>query len=290
MSIEEYTNFLLTQLKLLGVPQVEIEYREKAFENALMKCTERHVETRYYNLAHEIKCMLFLRQFGNLRISLDSIHDAGCDAILNERYQIEFVCVSPDTKTTESGYDRFGFLNRKDYQPYDYKEVEYFLFERIASVLAEKRDFAERHIKKETISGRLPYLIFLGLGELAPDMLSDDYGMDLLGLLLGKGSPALVISKNDEAFWYYSYRDTISKYNGSTIGSDLFRQHEYSIVSAILFSNACLFDEYTCENTWMFVNPFANNKFEARDFGDLIYWSGNSDDQYVPHRKGVQIV
>lgn len=290
MTLTEYTKKLISQLWSFNLSPSEIEYRENAFNSALQNCTARHIETRYYNLAHEIKCIAFLCKLGDVKIALDSVHTAGCDALLGEHYQIEFVCASPGTKYNESGYARFGFPNMKEYQVYDYEEKERFLFERIASVLEAKREFAEKHIQRGTLSKTVPYLIFLGLGELSPDMFGDDYGADLLGILMGKGAPTLKIRDGDTALVSgYHYRDTIVKYNGSSIGSDLFHQTEYAVVSGVLFSDAGLFDEYTYENTWLFLNPFANVKIKKQDFGNVICWSANSDGKYVPRRKGKQL-
>lgn len=114
MDLTKYTEFLIAQLRLLRLPSDEIIYRQDALYKARKECTDRHITTRYYNLAHEIKCMMFLRKFGNIRIAMDSNHEAGCDALLNNYYQIEFGCASPGTKTSENGYDRFGFPNIKN--------------------------------------------------------------------------------------------------------------------------------------------------------------------------------
>lgn len=282
MDLIKYTEFLIMQLRLLCFPPNEIACRQDALYKALKECTDCHTVTRYYNLAHEIKCMMFLRNFGNIKIAMDSKHEAGCDALLNDCYQIEFVCASPGTKTSENGYDRFGFPNMKEHQIYDYSEIERFLLERIASALAAKYDFAQKH-KGKTLSEAMPYLVFLGLGELAPDMLGDDCGADLLGVLMGKGAPKLEISKNGRTIdWSYVHRDTISKFNGAAIESNLFAQTAYGIVSGIIFSDAGLFEEYTRKNTWLFLNPSATVQVAKKDFDGMVYWSADSSGQYIP--------
>ena len=136
----------------------------------------------------------------------------------------------------------------------------------------------------------MPYLVFLGLGELAPDMLGDDYGADLLGALMGKGAPKLKISENGSTIdWSYVHRDTISKFNGASIKSNLFALTAYGIVSGIIFSDTGLFEEYTCKNTWLFLNPSATVQVVKKDFDGMVYWSADSSGQCIPQYGEKQI-
>ena len=187
MALEDYNTYLHEQLESLGFPQKELNHRSAALTQALNSSTNCRIHTRYYNLAHEIKALRFLNKFGELEPALDYKHTDGCDVVLDDHYQIEFVCASSGEKENKSEYDRLTVRNKNGFILGDYSEKERFLFTRITNALKNKRLFYNEHVEKGTISKDKPYLVFLGLGELAIDMFCGDYGIDLTGVLLGKG-------------------------------------------------------------------------------------------------------
>lgn len=291
MTLSECTDNLLSTLRTMGLPEEEYAYRKNDLLQANDGCTYFcNLGPRYYNLAHEIKSMAFLQQFGIVSPSFDSKHTPGCDAKLNNQYQIEFVCTSPGTKTDKSGFDRFSIRNMKGSMFGDYSEKERFLFSRITSVLHEKRRFYEHHLTQNTISPNKPYLIFLGLGSLAEEMFAGNYGIALTGVLLGKGCPTITINSSGNVIARgYSHNENFPKYSGVPIDCNLFCRDEFRCVSAVIFSDASLGEDYTTKNTWLFMNPFANNKVIKKDFHGMVYWSANSNWDYLPRCRGKRI-
>ena len=290
MALEDYNTYLHEQLESLDLPQKELTHRCAALTQALNNSTKVKIDTRYYNLAHEIKALHFLRKFGEIEPALDYKHTDGCDVILEDRYQIEFVCTSPGEKENKSEYDRLTVRNKKGFILGDYTEKERFLFTRITNALKNKRIFYNEHVEKGTISKDKPYLVFLGLGELAIDMFCGDYGIDLTGVLLGKGCPTITISGDGKVINRgYTHNENFPKYNGATIDCNLFCQEEYRCISGVIFSEADLFTDYTTQNTWLFLNPFAKNKIRKKDFPGMVYWSANKYGDYSPRRNGKRI-
>lgn len=289
MTPEKYSNLLLNQFEMLNVPKEEVVHRRNAFNQALAVSATGCISTRYYNLAHELKCLQFLTKYGTVNPALDYLHAAGCDAVLSDHYQIEFVCTSPGANTDKSGYDRFSIRNMRGFMVCDYSEKEKFLFSRITSVLDAKRNFYKAHIAKNALSSDKPYLIFLGLGELSLDMFCGDYGIALTGVLLGKGHPVLKISNAGKLIDSgYTHNESFAKYTGAPIDCNLFCRDDFRCVSGIIFSDASLYDAYTTDNTWLFLNPFANVKIRKKDFPGMVYWCADKDD-YFPRRRGKRI-
>ncbi|MBR5126391.1 MAG: hypothetical protein IKU68_06620 [Oscillospiraceae bacterium] len=289
-TLENYSSILLNQFQLLNVPQEELSHRRNAFNHAISISTQNQISSRYYNLAHELKCLHFLSRFGEVAPALDCSHTDGCDAILNDHYQIEFVCCSPGANTDKSGYDRFSVKNLNGFMLCDYAEKEKFLFSRITTALHAKQTFYEDHISKNTISANKPYIIFLGLGELSYDMLCGNFGIDLTGVLLGKGCPTITINGEGKVTGRgYTHNESFPKYNGAAINCNLFCREEFRCVSGVIFTDAALYDEYTTKNTWLFINPFATTKIRKKDFAGMVYWSANKNSDYFPRRNGKRL-
>lgn len=290
MRLDEYVSVLLARFQSLGVPEREVSHRRDAFNKAISDCRQNHISSRFYNLAHELKCLYFLGNFGNVVPALDYSHTEGCDALLNDYYQIEFVCASAGQHTDESGYDCLRVHEGTKPMTCDYAEKERFLFSRITTVLHAKRNFYEKHALKGSVSTDKPYIIFLGLGELAYEMMCGKFGIDLTGVLFGKGCPTITVNGEGEVIMHgYAHNENFQKYNGSLVDCNLFCWEEFRCVSGIIFSDADLFDEYTTKNTWLFINPFATSKIRKKDFPGLIYWSVYKSSNYIPRRKGHRL-
>lgn len=289
MILSEYTDHLLKKLSEMGFPEKEYIYRENALKKAAANTDNTTSEpcNRYYNLAHEIKCLDFLRQFGTVSPSCDSGHIAGCDVILNGHYSIEFVCTSPGENREKSGFNRFSVRYNRNLGFFDYSEKERFLFSRITGALEEKRKFYEDHLKQNTISPDKPYLVFIGLGSLAIEMFTGDYGMELTGVLLGKGKPTITIDGDGKVIGCgYSHNETFLKYNGASLDCNIFCRPKFQCISGVFFSEATLCDDYNTKNTWLFLNPFSNAKVCKKDFPGIVYWSADKNGKYQPRRRG----
>ena len=290
MTLDSYSSTLLDQFQSFNVPQEEVSHRRNEFSQAISISSQSEISPRYYNLAHELKCLHFLRKFGEVSPALDYSHTDGCDAILNDHYQIEFVCCSPGENTDKSGYDRFSVKNLNGFMLCNYAEKEKFLFSRITTALHTKRTFYEDHIAKNTIPASKPYIIFLGLGELSYDMLCGNYGIDLTGVLLGKGCPTFTINGEGKVTDRgYTHNESFPKYNGAPIDCNLFCREEFRCISGIIFTDAALFDDYTTQNTWLFINPFAASKIRKKDFRGMVYWSADKCGNYFPRRRGKRL-
>ena len=153
-----------------------------------------------------------------------------------------------------------------------------------------QKEFYQKHIAAGTMSATLPYIIFLGLGSLFQEMMIDPKmnGIELTGVLLGKGNPTITInSKTQEIIGQgYAFRPRIEKWNHQLIDSAIFCNPEYAGVSGVLFNSTDLSEEYTNQNTWLFINPYAINKITKKDFRNITYWAADKDMMYRAYRNG----
>lgn len=236
----------------------------------------------YYSLIHEIKALQFLNDFGDIRIADDSHHRAGCDYVLNEKYQIECVCSTAGDANANGlaelcVYNTLGHL-------IDYGKKESLLYSRLTSSLLDKKEFYKKHIATGTMSANLPYIIFLGLGSLSQEMIINPEmnGIEFTGVLLGKGKPTIRIDSETREILSqgYTFRPYIEKWNHKLIDSAIFCNPEYTGISGVLFSSADLYEEYTNQNTWLFINPYAINKITKKDFGNITYWAVDENMMY----------
>lgn len=290
--IEKNTDKLLEILSASNILDKEFCHREKALREAekMPGSAVSIISDRYYNLAHEIKSLAFLRSFGNVTMSEDSKHQAGCDYALNNHYQIECVC-STAGNTGKNGLDKSSLLKNLNGAPIDYAKQKRIIFLRLTSSIKSKLDFYHNGIKKGHIHSDKPYIIFLGLGPLAYELLDSDYGTEITGILLGKGNPTITIDVSCGKILEtgYAYEPEVANHNKKMINCNIFCLPEYRDISGIIVSEAGLAEEYSHENTWLFINPFANHKITKKDFWGIVYWDGNAETGYSPRRKGRKI-
>lgn len=284
MTIPEYTEKLLNTLKKHGIPERELSYRRNQLEKAAKLETENmgDVSDRYYQLAHEIGCFDFLSRFGNPRLSSDAAHTAGADIVLG-KYQIECVCASPGTKTSENGFDKVCVKNNLG-NMVDYSEREGIILCRLASVLKEKRDFFLRHCNNGSMSKEKPFVIFVGLGSLAVEFFAGENGIALLGILFGKGAPTLMIDSHGNVVGEgFEHRLAIKKRSFEKtvdIPCNCFLDDGYRCISGIIFTDKWSANDYNLQNTWLFINPFAENPISPDDFPGLTYWMLDENGEY----------
>ena len=120
------------------------------------------------------------------------------------------------------------------------------------------------------------------------EMIRSENGIDFTGILLGKGNPSVTINRETGEIvgTGYAFQPTISKWNAQPIDSNIFCNEQYRCVSGIIITHAMLFEEYSTDNTWIFLNPFATNKVIKKDFWGATYWDADRNMQYWAHRKG----
>lgn len=290
MKVTEYTERMREILFRSGLPSSEIDFRIGRLKDAERQPGSQisRISDAYYSLAHEIKALQFLSPLGNVRVADDSHSRAGCDYVLNEKYQIECVC-STAGKSEQNSLAKFCICNPSG-GLMDYNKKENLLYSRLTSSLRDKKGFYQKHIDAGTMFANLPYIIFLGLGPLSQHMgiCPDNNGIELTGILLGKGNPTVTIHPEtrkiiDEG---YAFRPRIEKWNHQLIDSMIFCNPEYTGVSGILFSSAGLHEEYTAKNTWLFINPYATNKILKKDFHNVTYWAADKNMMYRAYRNG----
>lgn len=288
---EENMKWLLEQLSICGVSPKEFEHRKAKLESAQkMPGSEiSRFSDRYYNLVHEIKSFCFLKQFGEVAISEDCKNNPGCDCKLKDNYQIECICSSVGKNT--KGIDLFGKKD-KDVKFYVGNYDKSFLFIRLTNSLIKKLKFYKQRIEKGSINPNLPYLIFLGLGALSKEMFLGENGIEFTSILFGKGDQTVSVNMETGQMISngYTHNDTLLKYNKEDIDCNVFRNEEYCCVSGIIVSAANLDEEYTNENTWLFVNPNAQIKINPNDFPNMVYWDLYSECEYGPYKDGARLV
>lgn len=290
MEISKYSEQLISALGELGLSDKEVKYRCKNLIHAESELSCINVVgERYFSLAHEIKSIAFLQQFGETRISHDCSHKPGCDLILNDKYYIECVCASAGD-VEKNGFEKYSFKNTRG-EVVDYGEKKNILYSRLTTVIKEKLDFYEKH-KGESIPPDKPYIIFVGLGSLAYEMFAETNGFALTAILFGRGNPTLTFDSSLEKApeWGYSHNEVLIKWNGQTIDCNIFCSPDYRCVSAILFSEADLNDKYDATNTWLFINPNATNELIKKDFEGLVYWCASQDGRYFARKRGHIVI
>lgn len=290
MKVTEYTERMREILFRSGLPSSEIDFRIGRLKDAERQPGSQisRISDAYYSLAHEIKALQFLSPLGNVRVADDSHSRAGCDYVLNERYQIECVC------STAGNAEENGLANLcrcKEPGPLiDLEKKTTIIFSRLTSSLKDKNEFYQNHIAKGTMSADLPFIIFLSLGALSDemDLYPDGNGIELTGILFGKGMPTITMNPEtrEVVCQGYTFRQYIEKWNKQRIDSAIFCNKEYTGMSGILFSNAELYEEYTTQNTWLFINPYAINKITIKDFRNITYWAVNKNMRYGAYCNG----
>ena len=131
-------------------------------------------------------------------------------------------------------------------------------------------------------------VIFISLGELCIDFFSGKYGVDFLDILIGKGNKTIRIDNKTGNFveTFYKHKEYIYKHNGKKINANFFNSTENIYISGIIFTDADTNEFYSYQNTYLFLNPYANKKIKVKDFKDLIYWKKNNKNEYIPRHNG----
>lgn len=229
------------------------------------------ISNRYVQLAHEIKSMDFISNFGNISVALDSQAKAGCDILLDNYYQIECVCCSSGNSTFENKLREYQIF---DGSLVDYKEKKKLLNSRLTSVIESKKEFYYSHVEKKTISSDKPYIIFISLGTLAYDMFLGENGIEFLDILLGKGDLKYIYDNNLDKIVdaTYTHEETLEKWNGAKLNCNIFQSTNYACISSIILTDANIYEKYDLHNTWMFLNPLAQVPLEMDIFLTMNYW------------------
>jgi len=271
-------------LETSGLCSQEIKSRKERLENSvelIRKTNKRIYYNQYHQRTHEIRSIPFLKQFGSLKIAEDYKHSQGCDFTLNNEIFIECVCSS------EGDAEKNGLsLTLHKEGIFDYTKKRILLNIRFISSLCAKVDFYYKRVGKSIIENK-PYIIFLSPGSLTHEWFEGNHGMALTDILFGRGNKTLIFdtTTNQIISSGYSHNESIIKHNGKILDCNLFLNNKFKCVSAILLTTA-LGEKYTNENTFLFINPFAQQKIHESSFPGLIYWKANKKGNYAPYRKG----
>ncbi len=230
--------------------------------------------------------MDFLSRFGDLYVSSDSKHEAGPDFCLNNHYYIECVCSTFGNDSSLSEYtieNSVGCLN-------DYNEREPKIYLRLLASIKEKREKYAKYVENNQIDKDKPYIIFLSPGRLAEMLMMGVFAFDLLSILYAVGKPYITIDLRTGKQIGSGYtRRTLKNYNDADVCCNIFADDYYKTISAILFTEAYINEQYDHTNTYLFINPFANIKVKKKDFKNLIYWSADKNGIYVPRKNGRKL-
>ena len=115
-------------------------------------------------------------------------------------------------------------------------------------------------------------------------------GIEFTSILFGRGALAVSIDIKTGHMTPigYAHNNVLFNHNHSEINCNIFAAEDYRCVSGIIISSAKLDEEYTADNTWLFINPNAYIKINAEDFSNIVYWDLYSDDEYGPYKNGVK--
>lgn len=217
---------------------------------------------KFYDKSHEIRCLDFLKGFGDIIMAKDFSHNknrhGGCDFILNNYFQIECICSSKGDEIV------YRFNEYPDIGVGNYNEKERIIFSRLTNSLCKKQQFYLDRVGK-SIESEKPYIIFVGLGNLTYGMFNEKYGFEMAKILYGDDyfkNDELVIIKNNKELGEIEV----------SIPIGLFKHEEYQCVSAVIYSTANLESRYTKENTYIFLNPYAKVEMDVSKFKDIVYW------------------
>lgn len=87
------------------IPDAERTFRKQRLQRTADLANQDPFANRFFQLAHEIRSLAFLPQYGNTRMAYDSKHEGGADFVLNGAVYVECVCASPGRNVQESGLD-----------------------------------------------------------------------------------------------------------------------------------------------------------------------------------------
>lgn len=282
---DKSTKYLLEVLNKANIDEKEKNYRkEKLLSIYEEMLEENYINNEYYSLAHEIKSFELFSKFTSVILAKDYKHEAGCDIRIYNNYQIECVTSSPGDEN-KNGYNAFYGSGI-----FDYNKKETIILTRILQSLNEKKVFYYNHLNK-TIKENDPYIIFVSIGSLSYGSLWGELGVYFNKALLGLDHEVIHFDREQQKFTErsYEYRDYLINHNNAPVNCKFFCE-ENSFVSAVIFSNAALDSEYSKENTFVFINPFAKNKVQVNKLPGLVYWKADKYNKYyIPRYKGKNI-
>lgn len=273
------------------IPDAERTFRKQRLQRAADLANQGPFANRFFQLAHEIRSLAFLPQYGNTRMAYDSKHEGGADFVLNGAVYVECVCASPGRNVQESGLDPLLVRNSVNSAGLiDYAEKNRLLKARLTNSLQNKVHFYQKHLDR-SIPGGQPYVIFLSPGYLTYEWFEEEYGAALTEILLGRGQPTITINVETGKVVAsgYAHENSLPKYNGAAINCNLFCSPDFKCVSGVLLA-AAPDERYTMDNTFLFLNPFAENRLPPSAFQGLVYWDSTSDGtKYCPWHDGKPI-
>lgn len=281
--LKELTNDLVEVMRKNNLPEKEIEYRAerllKAAEALPAPCEA--IYSKYYDTAHEIRCLQFLNKYGSVHMALDSKKEAGCDFTINGRIQVECICCSPG-KSEENGWADY-LRTESQWVMRDAKTAESFILSRITNALSKKREFYYDHIRKGTVCKDKPYVVFIALGSLYTKALFGDTGLSVLRILFGVDNEIINYDGSCDKLYFdgYSYSEKMKKWNGAQIDSALFYMKEYSCISGVIVTTSGIDTSYPESETWLFTNPYAINRLTEDDLNGMPSWRENGKGKYV---------
>lgn len=286
---EEIMNVCLDILNNLEIE--DKEFRIKNIQRVYNKMLiDEEPDREFYSLMHEIKSYEFINKFGKAVLKNDEKHEEGPDIKFGNN-QIECVCCSMGEILNDGYKDcSINYLTQNS-AIIDYNETKKYLLPRITSSLKDKEEKINNYIDKNIIEKDESTIIFIHLGELNIDFFPGKYGIELLEVLIGKGDLALTFDRNITKYTnaFFTEIDVILKKKKErviTISSKFFDSKNKNI-SGILFSKANPTEKYNLENTFMFINPYAINQLQMKDFKNIIYWKLNTRKEYVPMKNGI---
>ena len=284
---------LLNILEISNISGQEKEYRKKELIKVYNKMDQtKKIDNKYFDLSHEIRSIEFLSKYPNMTIAQNHLSKSGCDFTIYNNYCVECVCSSSGDEE-KNGLDKFHGSGM-----FDYTKKREIMLTRLTSSIYDKKKFYYEHLENGGINKPDPYIVFLGLGNLSQRFHKTKYGFDLNRILFGVDHDVLVfdfithkVIKSE-----YTYNDVIYKKiknkKEKKINCNIFNSQDYNCISAILFTTANLYEHYTPNNTFLFINPFAQNRIYANRFKNLIYWKAYKENdklRYYPRFKGKNL-
>ena len=100
------------------------------------------------------------------------------------------------------------------------------------------------------------------------------------------GPFSLIFDRESEKFsdGFWKKIEIVKKNNSKElvdIPAQFFNSNNTNI-SGVLFSTAGIYEKYNLNNTFLFLNPYANNQININDFHNIIYWKCNEKNEYIP--------
>lgn len=267
----------------------EIKHRQNKLLTELTdsKC-KNHFTKGLYGITHEIRCLHFLQ---SAKVAFSSALDSKSKAGPDIRYSssVDGRCINLECTACTYGDKSIDdqLIDSKDsINNYEYgnvrvitgrrKDLESIFLRRITQRIIDK---ANGNQNKENE----PFVIWIGVGELADKCIFGACGEILLDILFGMEIP--IVDYSSEPPRLYSLLDKKIKSNkGNNIDLGCFSNGKNESISGIIFSTGGLRDLYTTDNTFLFINPFAgeNKKITAEDFsGTLIGAWQDKNGEYV---------